>query len=58
MSPKSLELLKVAVDLSRDRGIRQVDALHAALQQRYPSHLPEVDEALTLWASYVARHGP
>lgn len=57
MNISSFELLKIAVDLARDRGIRRVDALRDALQQRYPSHLPEVDEALTLWASYVARHG-
>lgn len=58
MSPTSFELLKIAVDLARDRGIRRVDALRDALQQRYPAHLPEVDAALTLWASYVARHSP
>lgn len=58
MSPTCFELLKIAVDLARDCGIRRVDALRDALQQRYPSHLPEVDEALTLWASYVVRHGP
>lgn len=55
MSPTAFELLKIAVDLARERDIRRVDALRRALQRQFPSHEQDIDDALTAWSSYVAR---
>lgn len=56
MTDSTLELLRHAVNIARERQIAHLGSLRAIMNAEFPGRNVDVDDALHLWASYVARH--
>lgn len=57
MSEEVFEILRSAVNIARNAGVRTVAGLKMHLVHYYPGKEAEIDQAIQFWANRVAASG-
>lgn len=57
MSDEVFEILRSAVNIARNAGVRTVAGLRTHLAHYYPGKDAEIEEAIQFWANRVAASG-
>jgi hypothetical protein len=57
MSDEVFEILRSAVNIARNAGVRTVATLKMHLAHYYPGKETQIDEAIQFWANRVAEKG-